>query len=411
MPRAWRATASTRPGLDGAAPAVSSRKSAMDRSLEVAAEEGLVFGRVRVAATQLRRKALLGQPVAELSLDPQRKPQRFRGRLGHELVVAADELLRLLVATAAVEEVGVRNQRLEVVRVEAHRPVEVLGRFGGVLLLHAAAGGGVGLGRSRVERAFQRVHEPLERLVLAPGLAQKPAVVVVEVGILRRELQPPLEARFGGGVVAQVHVHQPLHVVRRRIARIGGDSDAYLLERDPHVAELEIRRGEIGVRLRARPRVLDVAKNRPIAYVGRLNVFDPRGLRRAARHQTRGDRGEQPTSGKAHETALAARSPLRVRSCTRPASWPHAASMSSPRVRRVVQTMPTASNRSAKRRITSGGERRKPDSAKALKGIRLNLQGISATSSTRSRAWASLSLMLSSITYSNVMKSRGERSR
>src|SRR5262245_26018038 len=122
MPRAWRAAASTRPGLDGAPPAVSSRKSAMDRSLEVAAEEGLVFGRVRVAATQLRRKALLGQPVAELSLDPQRKPQRFRGRLRHELVVAAHELLTLVVATAAVEEVGVRNQRLEVVRVEAHRP-------------------------------------------------------------------------------------------------------------------------------------------------------------------------------------------------------------------------------------------------------------------------------------------------
>jgi len=47
-----------------------------------------------------------------------------------------------------------------------------------------------------------------------------------------------------------------------------------------------------------------------------------------------------------------------VRSFTLPTSWPHAASMSSPRVRRVVATTPFAFKISRKRSIASGVERR-----------------------------------------------------
>ena len=109
------------------------------------------------------------------------------------------------------------------------------------------------------------------------------------------------------------------------------------------------------------------------------------------------------------------RSATRVRSCTSPASWPQAASMSSPRVLRTVVTMPASISTWAKALMRGFFERNRPDSGNGLNGIRLNLQFTPTTGSlTRaisSRACSSLSLKPSSMQYSKVMKSRGANSR
>ena len=101
------------------------------------------------------------------------------------------------------------------------------------------------------------------------------------------------------------------------------------------------------------------------------------------------------------------RSRSRVRSTTSPASWPQAASISSPRVRRTVVTMPARSSTSENCRMVRSDERFSPELGNGLNGIRLNLQGTSATSDTSSCACFTVSLMPLSITYSKVMKSRG----
>ena len=168
-----------------------------------------------------------------------------------------------------------------------------------------------------------------------------------------------------------------------------------------------------------------VPSDRPVAGLDRgdrrlgLGTLGNRtaGRGRPRRHGTppehdgqHAERGETP-----HERTSAIgtiRDAVRlVLSCTCPASWPQAASTSSPRVLRVVVTMPASMRISAKRRMRGAGERPKPDWGKGLNGIRLNLQGTSRVRAMSSRAWASASFTPSSITYSKVMKSRGALSR
>ncbi len=74
------------------------------------------------------------------------------------------------------------------------------------------------------------------------------------------------------------------------------------------------------------------------------------------------------------------RSAIRVRSCTSPASWPQAAAMSSPRVRRTVVTMPPSWSTAAKAATRAAGERDRPDPGNGLNGIRLTLQAIARPS-------------------------------
>ena len=71
-----------------------------------------------------------------------------------------------------------------------------------------------------------------------------------------------------------------------------------------------------------------------------------------------GDR--QALHARATETGMRLRWPSLtvVRSFTRPTSWPQAASMSSPRVRRIVAITPPLISRSRKRSIASSVERR-----------------------------------------------------
>ena len=75
-----------------------------------------------------------------------------------------------------------------------------------------------------------------------------------------------------------------------------------------------------------------------------------------------------------------------VRSCTWPASWPQAASMSSPRVLRMVATMPASCSASGSATMRARGLVRNSLPGNGLNGIRLSLHGTSRTSATSSRA-------------------------
>src|SRR5262249_38317641 len=100
-------------------------------------------------------------------------------------------------------------------------------------------------------------------------------------------------------------------------------------------------------------------------HIKRRGTVAARGLwidRSSAAGSKPGERSGENKQRSSHAcTATPMRlSPRRtvVRSTTRPASWPQAASMSSPRVRRVVAITPLRINSSRNRWITSAGERR-----------------------------------------------------
>src|SRR5687767_13345301 len=390
-PCASRAAASSRP-----TPVITA-------SVILAFEERLVFRRLRIAAAQLVGEALLRESLAEPALDAQRKPQRLGARR-HDLVVLGDELARLADPALTVADLAEVKQRGRLVGVELERTLEErLGFFHLVDSQRARARGRVRAPRRRVERIADRLQEILDRCRLAPGLAQEPAVVVVEVGVVRRQAQRALEARLGALVFLELHIDQAEHAVRRRVARVGRRGGAQLFQRHAHVARAVIERGELRVQFGAVPRVSDLADDRA-GIVRRIGVR--RGCA-ACEQQEQSD----AQKGKPHARTSFSAKRRRVRSATSPASWPQAAAMSSPRVLRVVTVRPARCSTWAKRWMRSGGERLKPEFGNGLNGMRLNLLRTFPARATSSRAWSSLSFTSSSITYSKVMKSRGALSR
>src|SRR5688572_253733 len=370
------------------------------RSVILAALQRLEFPRLRKAAAQLVGVGLLGDPLAELALDAQREPERLGARR-RDLVVARDELARIVHAALAVADLRQVEKRGRLVGLQAQRALEVglgvllLGRAFGAQRAHA--GGGVRAPRRRIEGIAHRVQEIFDRRGLAPRLAQEPAVVMVDVGVVRREAQRALEALFGAACFLELHVDQAEHAVDRRVARIRGRSGAQLLERDAEVAGAVVKRSELGMQPRAVARLAHLADD--------AAAFR-RGFRR--RRAAGDQREEQPAL---HARTSRSAIERRVRSATSPASWPQAAAISSPRVLRVVTVRPARCRISAKRAIRSGEERLNSERGNGLNGIRLNLLLTFAATSTSSRACAGLSFTSSSITYSKVMKSRGARSR
>src|SRR6185503_6618184 len=195
----------------------------------------LILGRAGKAAPKLVGIALLGDALARPALDAQREPQRLGARIG-QLVVARDQLARLVNLALLVADLAQVDERRGLVRLQAQRALEILlGLLRIVDAQRAHAGGAVGAPRRGIERVLDRPHEVLDRVGLALGLAQEHAVVVADVGVVGREAQRALEALFGELVFAQLHVDQPEQAVRRRVARVGGGGDAQLLERDPEV--------------------------------------------------------------------------------------------------------------------------------------------------------------------------------
>src|SRR6267378_1225829 len=211
----------------------------------------LVFRRAGKAAPQLAGIALLGDALAEPALDAQREPQRFRARR-YELVVARDELARLLRLALPVADLAELEQRRRLVGIELQRALEKVLRVLHVVLPQAAqARRRIRAPRRLVERIFHRLHEVLDALFLAPVLAQEPAVVVVDVRVVWRKAQPALEAVRRERVFAQLLVDQAVEAVRRRIRGIRVGRRAQFLKRDAHGAALVVCGGKICVHARA----------------------------------------------------------------------------------------------------------------------------------------------------------------
>src|SRR5688572_27346754 len=387
-PRASRAAASSWP-----TPVMATA------SVILASLERLVFGGIGITPAQLVGEGLLGHALAQAALDAYRQPQRLGAWRG-DLVVARHQLARLAHAALAVADLSEAEQRDRLVRLELERALEE--RLGVLHLLHlkrAHARRGIRTRGRGVERVAQRVQEVLDRVRLARGLAQEPAVVVVDVGVVRRDAQRALEVFLGALVLLHLHVHQAVHAVGRRIVGVGRGRVAQLLERHAEVAVAVVERSQLGAQLGAVPRIADLADHGAGFLFGRL-------LGAA------GEENEDRQQQKFFHARTSFRARLRrVRSATSPASWPQAAAMSSPRVLRVVTVSPARCSTSAKRLMRSGGERLKSDRGNGLNGMRLNLLRTLPASDTSSRAWLSASFTPSSITYSKVMKSRGALSR
>src|SRR3954462_5231672 len=174
----------------------------------------LVFGRPGETPAQLVGVALLGHALAQVPLDAQCQPERLRGRRD-ELVVTRDQLARLLVAALPVADLAELEQRRRLVGVELQRPLEVILCVLGIVDAQGAnAGGGIRAPWHGVERILHRLHEVADALLLPPRLAQEPAVVVVDVGIVRRNAQRTLEAVLRLPVLAQLHVDQAVEPIR-----------------------------------------------------------------------------------------------------------------------------------------------------------------------------------------------------
>ena len=148
-----------------------------------------------------------------------------------------------------------------------------------------------------------------------------------------------------------------------------------------------------------------------------------RPARAASRQQRRSDCDRASRSARAppacddrnRPRARARRWRARVRSCTSPASWPQAASMSSPRVLRTVVTMPASCSTLAKAQHPLGRRAQQPDAGKRVERDQVELARHDAAAAHQPRparrACAGVSLTPSSMQYSKVMKSRGAASR
>src|SRR5688500_10442524 len=392
-------SASARPRASRAA-ASSCPTPVRTASVILAALQRLIFLRLGKAAAQLIGIRLLLHPLAHPALDAHREPQRLGGRR-HQLVVARNQLARLADVALAVADLTEADERRGLVGLELERALEE--RLGIRELVHpqrADAGGRVRAPRRGVKRVADRLQEVLHRGRLAPGLAEEPAEIVIDVGVVRRQAQRALEALLGASLFLHLHVDQAVHAVRRRVVLVGGGRGTQLLQRHPQVAVAVVQGSELGMELGAVAGVADLADDRP-GVVVRLA-----GLSRAGGEQDQHQSGQCPHARTSFRVIR-----RRVRSATSPASWPQAAAMSSPRVLRVVAVRPARCSTWAKRWMRSGEERLKPEFGNGLNGMRLNLLRTFPARATSSRAWSSLSFTSSSITYSKVMKSRGALSR
>src|SRR5690606_24282738 len=212
--------------------------------------------------------------------------------------------------------------------------------------------------------------------------AQKSAVIILGVGIIRLNIQRFTVMLTGQRDLTHALIQHGYGAVRRRVI-------AFLLQR-----LFQFRQRQVP------PALLHVAHAQAgVVFGSPFGIFLGAVILRAD-----GDTTGQQTGTDQTDNALpfhACTSPLaatcrrawrRLRSLTLPASCPQAASISSPRVRRVIVIMRLASSTSRNRLITVSGERRYSVPGNGLKGIRFTLQGIPPIRRANSRACASESL-------------------
>src|SRR5262245_57662164 len=111
-----RASSAPMPGATAASAAVSVILAFLQR---------LEFRRSRVAAAQLVGVALLRDALAQAALDAQRKPERL-GVRRHQLVVARDQLARLVHVALAVADLAHLEERGRLVGLDLQRALEEL---------------------------------------------------------------------------------------------------------------------------------------------------------------------------------------------------------------------------------------------------------------------------------------------
>src|SRR5258706_3558494 len=109
-----RPCSSRRRASSAPTPLAAAAPALMSASLILARLQRPVLGRARIAPAQLVGEALLGDALAELALDPQREPQRFRGRRD-ELVVARHQPARVVHLALAVADLAGLDRRCRVV--------------------------------------------------------------------------------------------------------------------------------------------------------------------------------------------------------------------------------------------------------------------------------------------------------
>src|SRR5689334_10085553 len=100
-------------------------RSAPTESVILAPLQRVVLGRVRETPAQLVRVARLADALAELALDTQPQPQRFRTRR-HKLVIARNQTTRLFKLPLPVADLRELQLRIRIVGVQSQRALEKL---------------------------------------------------------------------------------------------------------------------------------------------------------------------------------------------------------------------------------------------------------------------------------------------
>src|SRR5512135_562429 len=143
-----------------------------------------VLGRSRKVPAQLVGVARFGDGIAKLALDAQRQPKRLGGR-GHAPVVAQRVPPSLLHVALPVADQPHLQQGARIVWLHAQRLLDELLRIVQLALAQRAnSGRRIRAPGCRIERIADCPLEVADRFGLAPRLAQEPAVVVVDIGVV-----------------------------------------------------------------------------------------------------------------------------------------------------------------------------------------------------------------------------------
>ena len=265
------------------------------------------LGRLRVAPAQLIDQLVgIGRVVAQTS-HANALPQRLsRGLVGGQQAVGIE--LGAIVGAAFQVQLGQVVHGHGVGRIHLERAQQIALGAALVTHLHQADAGVVQrLGRRGVGVIGSRHVEVTDGFTLTARLAQVPAVVVVQLGILRRQLQALTEV--GVGLLGIVHgrIDQTAHAMSGCVVRVDPDGLVDFLQRQRHVAALVVVDGQLQADAGATALLFgrrDLAADRRDAF----------GRRSAGRTATAlvvdglgGDASGQPQAQSQHQGHLATR--------------------------------------------------------------------------------------------------------
>jgi hypothetical protein len=183
--------------------------------------------------------ALLGGAVVVGARDLHAQHERVRVRLRGEPHVAREVVLGVLHLAALEGDHREVVERADQVGPDEDGAAQIrLGIRRASHALQAQARREIRLFGRGIERVGGGALHEAEAPVRVVAQAQEPAVIVQHLGVVGRERERLLEGLARGRILAQLHVHEPLHVV-------GGDVAGVVLDR---VARLVQRHGEAAAR-------------------------------------------------------------------------------------------------------------------------------------------------------------------